>query len=903
MATDEEPNSQHNLKKTLRPVFFLLISCIFLMANFFFIFSGKNFNVVEAASGSLNIGGTSGNVNIIAAPTFQGTAARSGTGTLSSSGTTVTGNGTSFTTQLSEGDRIVSSSQTRVVTAIASNTSLTTNTAFSPTLSGASFTYQKPIFRVVDANSNVKMLIDPDGNVGVGTLAPSTNFDIGASGSLTEGGTPLSSKYAYVGGGNATGTWGISISGNAATATSATNISAYTINQNLGTSNSPTFGGLTLTGNLTPNTTNFNIAQSATNGNVFIKSNGTGDVYINNDAGDDISIGNNSGSNVAIGATNPGSAKLYVNGNVGIGTTSPSALLDVNGGDLSVSGQIYDAGGSELGIGSNDNINIDSGQLYVLNSSGNVGIGTTTPRNGLELDTRDSNYITSIRIGNKTQGTTGGGTGSEMTRNQVLFSSWRDIYTDSVGAKIAALNLDYSGNSLAQKTDLAFYTNAFPSSTDSTTERMRITNGGNVGIGTTNPGTKLEVSGDITESGYLSVTGGQDANGNIRFSTANPYIKASSYIVMPGGLYVSGGTGYFTNQTQMRGGVHNDSAAYLTLAGGTSGYTYVSGSLGVGNSGPSYPLDVTGNVRSTGTIYANANGQAYFCGGDDTCLYDVNVAATLGIQGNGGNSGIGAIKLGSAGQTIYGNATGIAIGTTSPAERFHVYGGQALFQVASTNPVIIDRLTDDGTLIQFKQAGTAEGNVSVSGTTVSYNAFTGSHYALIDNRPDEGTLISLIGINSSYDRKKGAEPIYGVKITQKANDDKILGSYLGLLESNKPQSESNPSLIMAVGNGDMWVVDTGKNIEAGDYLISSDTPGHAMKEDGSFDEAYVVARSTENINWADVKETINGKKHKKISVTYENFVKQNNVNKKLEDQQKQIDDLSKKVELLIQKQP
>ena len=45
--------------------------------------------------------------------------------------TTVPGSGTAFLTELSIGDEIVVSSETRVVTAIASNTSLTINTTFS----------------------------------------------------------------------------------------------------------------------------------------------------------------------------------------------------------------------------------------------------------------------------------------------------------------------------------------------------------------------------------------------------------------------------------------------------------------------------------------------------------------------------------------------------------------------------------------------------------------------------------------------------------------------------------------------------------------------------------------------------------------------------------------------------
>lgn len=65
-----------------------------------------------------------------------------GSSTLTTSGTTtVTGSGTSFTTQLQVGSTITAAGQTRTVTAIASNTSLTVDTAFSPNLSGATFTF------------------------------------------------------------------------------------------------------------------------------------------------------------------------------------------------------------------------------------------------------------------------------------------------------------------------------------------------------------------------------------------------------------------------------------------------------------------------------------------------------------------------------------------------------------------------------------------------------------------------------------------------------------------------------------------------------------------------------------------------------------------------------------------
>jgi hypothetical protein len=66
-----------------------------------------------------------------------------------------------------------------------------------------------------------------------------------------------------------------------------------------------------------------------------------------------------------------------------------------------------------------------------------------------------------------------------------------------------------------------------------------------------------------------------------------------------------------------------------------------------------------------------------------------------------------------------------------------------LFTVAEFN-----RQSNDGTILDFKQAGTSEGTISISGSTTSYNAFSGSHWSrLSDNsKPDllRGTVIETI---------------------------------------------------------------------------------------------------------------------------------------------------------------
>jgi len=87
---------------------------------------------------------------------------------------------------------------------------------------------------------------------------------------------------------------------------------------------------------------------------------------------------------------------------------------------------------------------------------------------------------------------------------------------------------------------------------------------------------------------------------------------------------------------------------------------------------------------------------------------DFYVGATSGSIGNAGFKTFG---------TSTSNKSGINVG---------VEGGNV--------PLSTNRLTSDGTLINFYQATSLEGNISVSGSTVSYNGFTGTHWSrFIDN--------------------------------------------------------------------------------------------------------------------------------------------------------------------------
>jgi len=92
-------------------------------------------------------------------------------------------------------------------------------------------------------------------------------------------------------------------------------------------------------------------------------------------------------------------------------------------------------------------------------------------------------------------------------------------------------------------------------------------------------------------------------NGGIQFAIANPYLQSSSYFVIPGGAYFNSGTVYAEANIKARGGVGNDTAAALTLTGGTGGYTQINGSA---RSPIFYDSDNTGYYFDGASTAANA---------------------------------------------------------------------------------------------------------------------------------------------------------------------------------------------------------------------------------------------------------------------------------------------------------
>jgi hypothetical protein len=110
---------------------------------------------------------------------IKGSATSVLTGTIDpAASTTVTGVGTAFTTELVVGDRITVTGETRTVTAIATTTSLTVDTAFTDNANDTAPDKLAAQLIIKDSSDNVDFIVQDNGYVGIGTATPAELLDV-----------------------------------------------------------------------------------------------------------------------------------------------------------------------------------------------------------------------------------------------------------------------------------------------------------------------------------------------------------------------------------------------------------------------------------------------------------------------------------------------------------------------------------------------------------------------------------------------------------------------------------------------------------------------------------------------------------------------------------------------------
>lgn len=231
----------------------------------------------------------------------------------------------------------------------------------------------------------------------------------------------------------------------------------------------------------------------------------------------------------------------------------------------------------------------------LFNNGGNIGIGTTTPTSKL--------YIEDSNGGANFDALTLAGHGSGLT--------YLNIYggnaVDNSGSIIRLITKNVTDTAttsvdLVKLNNGGFFINNYETSSTAhtsfsigTSERMRITSSGNIGIGTSNPTAKLDVAGQVKISGGSPGTGKvltSDANGLATWEGEVGFeANTSDNVFLPPGI---DSTRIYTNVVWNTNGVYNPAngaftapsnglyhfdcaqGVYATPPNGPDGWTYLS---------------------------------------------------------------------------------------------------------------------------------------------------------------------------------------------------------------------------------------------------------------------------------------------------------------------------------------
>ncbi len=230
----------------------------------------------------------------------------------------------------------------------------------------------------------------------------------------------------------------------------------------------------------------------------------------------------------------PSSLVIKNGGNVGIGMTTPSKKLEVEG-SVKVRDTLFASN-----VSSNSPLSIQTSgtsRLYIDDVTGYIGLGTTTPSEWLTLGTSSGKPTIYVR-GDIDRTFTGFLPDKPAFATHALGGTCFGIAQVWGGLGLIGYDIDTYGAG-----NIQFFTGNNVAGIPST-ERMRITFNGNVGIGTTDPGSnKLKVQGSAQITDALLVNGPSTFGSSIAIDgniSAMGDMNASGDASITGNLNVSG---------------------------------------------------------------------------------------------------------------------------------------------------------------------------------------------------------------------------------------------------------------------------------------------------------------------------------------------------------------------------
>jgi len=426
---------------------------------------------------------------------------------------------------------------------------------------------------------------------------------------------------------------------------------------------------------------------------------------------------------------------------------------------------LYSPGADQVAISTNG-----TGRLFV-DASGNVGVGTTSP-----------NYVLDVA-----------GTGS-ISAAFTSTDSENYIALKDSGTTLGHVRVGSISNELTFRAG--------------NSERARIDSSGRLGLGTSSPGSVLDLGEDYLGRAISWHGSSSQALGSIWTSYSSAELTLGRGLIgsttVTGGFESSSSASTSRSALQLGQGtatIFTDSAA--TVAYGTPitptprFHIDSSGNVGIGTTSPGFPFQVKSTTNAHVAIWDNGGIPQVVGVNDANGSTELRLAGqVLSFTGNGG-AGSEHARITSSGQLLVGTSssrTGYKFETEGTASN----NSWASFSHNSNDVIgaILKLLKSRGTAVgsnTIVQSGDIVGRIDFDGTDGSVNQTAAQIYAVIDGTPGAADMPGRLVFSTTADG--ASSPTERMRISSSGN------VYIGTTVGNAPFTVAGTNIEVINTNG------------------------------------------------------------------------------------------------------